>query len=111
MIWIRSQNKENLVEVNNFSIAEITETDAYGDVLEIVGYTIDCDIQDETYELGEYSTKEKALKVMDLIQDRIVKIKTVKLLENKIPNEIISVIGNKIDEYVFQMPQDDEVQS
>lgn len=105
MIWIRSQKGTSLVEVSHVKICEALSNG------KVSGYTIDYDTPDATFELGKYSTKEKALKVMDLIQERIVRIKTVKLLENKIPNEIISVIGNKIDEYVFQMPQDDEVQS
>lgn len=103
MIWIRSQKRTSLVEVDHVKICDALKNG------KITEYTIDYDTPDATFELGRYSTKEKALKVMDEIQERIVRIKTVKLLEDKIPNEILKVVGNKIDEFVFQMPQDNEV--
>ena len=77
MIWVRSQNKEVLVEVENLAI--FSKEGSY----EIHSYT-EC--------LGKYSTKEKALKVLDKIQ-----------------RAIISQLCD-INRIVFQMPQDDEVE-
>lgn len=76
-LWIRSQDKETLIKCNSFSLTidnRIITKYKYVD-----GY--------EYYEcLGTYSSKEQALKVLDLIQ---------KELEMNLD--------------VFQMPQDSEV--
>ena len=59
-MWVRSQNKEVLINANGVRIV-------YEDT-----YCIVCDYYDgELYYLGEYSTKEKAMKVMDMIQNAI----------------------------------------
>lgn len=79
-IWIRSQNKEKLVNVNEIEI---------GIIHEIVFY----DISGDNIFLGDYSTIEKALKVLDMIETHLEE------LEYKFSNR----------EVVFQMPQDDEV--
>ena len=60
-MWIRSQNKKVLINANNIRIISDSRS-----------YDIICDFYDgEYYYLGEYSTKEKALKVMDMIQNAI----------------------------------------
>lgn len=62
-MWIRTQNKESLVNVDNFSIVQ----DDYS-----YFYLINSDVGDnEYYELGEYKTKERALEVLDEIQKAI----------------------------------------
>ena len=59
-MWIRSQNKEILINANGVRIV-------YEDT-----YCIVCDYYDgELYYLGEYSTKEKAMKVIEMIQNAI----------------------------------------
>ena len=76
-MWIRSQDKEMIINC----------------------YTLEIDLGDgksicsNGYVLGTYSTKEKALKVLDMIETHLEE------LEYKIHNR----------EVVFQMPQDDEV--
>ena len=97
MIWVRSQDKEILVETSNFRICEGWLANG-----KVKYYTIDVDVPHEepfTFEIGKYSTKEKALKVLDKIQEAIV------------PKLIIDVDGRveKNENMVFQMPQDDEV--
>ena len=60
-MWLRSQNKEMLINANNIRIISDSHS-----------YDIICDFYDgEYYYLGEYSTKEKALKVMNMIQNAI----------------------------------------
>ena len=76
-IWIRSQNKENLINANKIQIADVHNI--YKNAI----------WGDDTL-LGEYSTKEKALKVLDMIQ-------------REINNEYIR------DYMVFQMPLDSEI--
>ena len=77
-VWIRSQDKEILVECNVLKLK-------YTSVNNI--FYIYADSKGEKVYLGGYSTKEKALKVLDRIQLLIVQ----------------GFCG------VFQMPQDDEV--
>lgn len=87
MIWIRSQNKEVLIECKEVHIFGWDAT----------SYRIDS--RESNYILGEYSTKEKALKVLDMIQERIGNIENIKSNQCMVkPNFLI-----------FQLPQDDEV--
>lgn len=54
-MWIRSQNKKILIEVCNLDIDDINQ------------------IWDGSSLLGKYSSEEKAVKVLDEIQDLIYK--------------------------------------
>lgn len=60
-MWIRSQDKEILIFTRKFFINEVLKDG------EIVWYSIDSG----SIELGVYSTKEQALKVLDLIQEKL----------------------------------------
>ena len=94
-LWIRSQDKETLVECDRLSIEKINYWKKINKV-----YVLNEDDDLNTYWkfiikandiiVGSYSTKEKALKVLDMIQ-------------REINNEYIR------DYMVFQMP-DDEVE-
>lgn len=104
MIWVRSQDKEMLVEASNFRIFEGLDKG------KVSYYTVDIDSDlpqhPFTFELGRYSTKEKALKVLDMIQEKIT---------NRLKNELLVHVTTRSDlayingSAVFQMPQDDEV--
>ena len=74
-MWIRSQDLYTLIKCERLSIRQC-------------GGENYCVIGDECVVLGEYSTEEKALKVLDEIQKRT---------EYLYPK-------------AFQMPQDDEVE-
>lgn len=78
-MWVRSQNKEVLVNVNDVCFFKIKK-DSYQ--FRCYGYG------DDYYILGEYSTEEKALIVLDMIE------------------KVSMYSGNTL----FQMPQDDEVE-
>lgn len=75
-MWVRSQNKEVLIDVKFVSIGH-TDIRGIGNVK-----------IDEIYncKLAEYSTKEKAMKVLDALQCRIA----------------------RSESGVYQMPEDDE---
>lgn len=74
-MWIRSQDLYTLIKCERLSVRQcITQKH--------------CVIGDECIVLGEYSTSDKALKVLDKIQKQIEYSYTE----------------------VFQMPQDDEVE-
>ena len=90
-IWVRSQDKKNLTEASTFRICEGFRGG------KIAHYTIDTDVQYNEFsiELGEYSTEEKALKVLDMIQGLI----------------LYTYYGGTEPKKLFQMPQDDEVEA
>lgn len=75
---IRSQDKEILINFNNSPLIKIMEANG--------GVMIICSDTYETFVIGYYSTKTKAIKVLDMVQE--------------------SYINGHID---YQMPQDSEV--
>lgn len=112
---IRSQNKEILVNFNVSAGIEIAE----GTTKTVVtSYITGC-----SYLLGEYSTKEKAMKVLDMIQEVYADAELTQMTvpnigkmfaeapaskENKLLVEAIEkTLMNKM---VFQMPEDSEVE-
>lgn len=60
-MWIRSQNEIVLVNVNDICFYKVNKNI----------YQFRCYGYGNYYILGEYSTKEKAMKVMDMIQNAI----------------------------------------
>lgn len=113
---IRSQDSEILINLNTLAGIEITK----GPVkTTITSYTTGC-----TYLLGEYSIREKAMKVLDMIQEaygdseytkyvipevcRILSMKP-KTEENKAhAGELGEMLKNGM---TFQMPEDSEVEA
>ena len=90
-MWVRSQNRMQLQNVNRLVIEQF-EIGIY-----IVG---------NGCTLGIYSTKEKALKVLDEIQHSI-------MTEHQFYTEDVNCIGKYFTkEYkeIYQMPQDEEVE-
>ena len=89
-LWIRSQDKETLMKVNRIDIDDNS----------IICYDNDYHCS-ETY-MGQYKTKERALEVLDEIQENIVKQGQVIILtdERGIPN------GSKFFSYVYEMPKE-----
>lgn len=113
---IRSQNKEVLVNFNVSSGIEIAEGTTK---TVITSYTTGC-----SYLLGEYSTKEKALKVLDMIQEAYADAKLNEILlpdvckaANKSQQEKENTSTAKdirnafMKKMVFQMPEDSEVEA
>lgn len=112
---IRSQNKEILVNFNVSAGIEIAEGTTK---TVITSYITGC-----SYLLGEYSTREKAIKVLDMIQEAYADAELIPMTvpnigkmfqeapaskENELLAEAIGkVLTNKM---VFQMPEDSEVE-
>ena len=89
---IRSQNKELLVNFNVSAGIEIKE----GNTKTVVtSYITGC-----SYLLGEYSTKAKAMKVLDMIQEAYERYEYEKVFKT----------GLTLFE-TFQMPEDSEVEA
>ena len=99
-MWLRSQNKEMLINANNIRIISDSHS-----------YDIICDFYDgEYYYLGEYSTKEKALKVMNIIQRQIVsRSESYEIVRPVLESDPFEPYWKK-REVVFQMPKDQEVE-
>jgi len=70
-IWIRSQDKETLIQTEciNFE-TQWDDAKGYSAYNAITGETV----SETEYLLGEYATRERALAVLDEIQDRIYDI-------------------------------------
>lgn len=95
-MWIRSQSKDALVNINFMRIIND------GDFCLICGATTDgCD-----YELGIYSSEEKALKVLDEIQDAIEDTGYYRI--DNIGHGTYA-LGKGVQ--VYQMPQDEDVEA
>ena len=77
-MWIRSQNGEYLINTNYFEIEGYANSPMFD---------IDARVEDRWETLGTYSTKEKALKVLDEIEETMC-------------------CGNEF----YQMPENDEVE-
>lgn len=113
---IRSQNSEILINFNTLVGIEITE----GPIKTIItSYITGC-----TYLLGEYSTKAKALKVLDMIQEAYADAKLNEILLPDVcksasesqrgkDNTLIAKTIRKdfMKKMIFQMPADSEVEA
>ena len=89
---IRSQNKELLV---NFNVSAGIEIEEGTTKTVVTSYITGC-----SYLLGEYSTKAKAMKVLDMIQDAYERYEYEKVFKT----------GLTLFE-TFQMPEDSEVKA
>ena len=91
-IWIRSQDKDDLF---------------YAKIVEICKRKNDYVVLLNGIEKGRYSSKEKVIKVIDMINEKIEMNEAIKIIGNIGLNYLES---NGIHyNFVFQMPQDDEV--
>lgn len=98
-LWIRSQDKEELVKINKaISIEEIEDTTKYLKDFGDNHYFI----QSEDWILGAYKSKERALEVLDEIHDAIAKNEAFVLYSN-IGN--VSVMSKEVFRPVYKMPQ------
>lgn len=90
-MWIRSQSKKQLVNANELYIG-----------IRVKYYFISTG---KGVDLGTYASEEKAIKVLDMIQDFEIRHQANLLLAiYREPN------GNAEENMVFQMPQDSEVE-
>lgn len=94
-LWIRSQDKENLIQPTRLFIAFDKNIATWDGNIMI--------------DLGNYETKERALEVLDEIEERIMLINTINLAKdrdsliaykNALTEEKIKGLG-----YPYQMPK------
>lgn len=99
-MWIRSQDSKRLLKVRNIVMKEYNE-----DIHEI-DYFIIYSVEDRlSLELGTYSTKEKALKVMQQLENQCNTVEEFKA--QGIRGD--SKSNYRLMKFVFKMPIDDEV--
>lgn len=98
-MWIKSQNRDVLVNVNDICFYEVNIDSKIIYQFRCYGYG------DDYYILGEYSTKEKAMKVMDMIQNAITgtRFEFTDIVRD------CDLAGIEIHN-VFNMPKDEEVE-
>ena len=107
---IRSQDKTILVNVDN--AFNIVIRDINGAAAIYAGSSSSC------CNIAEYSTKAKAMKVLDMIQEAYTNEKVAQILSyglRMVPTEEINEAGKIIknaiqSSTVFQMPEDSEVE-
>ena len=93
-MWIRSQDKTRLLKVNYVRVNGNCVEAIHGDML--------CTL------IAEYSTEEKALKVLDMIQEHINSGGRVFCIDQQKGDfGYTATFEKKLG--VFQMPQDEEV--
>ena len=96
---IRSQNKELLV---NFNVSAGIEIEEVTTKTVVTSYITGC-----SYLLGEYSTKAKAMKVLDMIQDAYSEYQIMLNFSVSYLHEF----KEKTDGFaIFQMPEDGSVE-
>lgn len=101
---IRSQDRECLYNLNTISGLTYQETHDYNRGKEVnTNHEICIDYGGLADSIGVYSTKEKAIKVLDMIQDAYTQYGTIK-------EGLGNVHGAFNFPKCFQTPQDSEVQ-
>lgn len=91
-LWIRSQDKESLLKIENISIDN--ENWVLGNLISDDNKCI-CDY----WKLGHYETKERALEVLDEIQNKINLI----CIGNNFGSPMIDL---KNPVYIYEMPKE-----
>ena len=100
-LWVRSQDKEKLLKCNDIAISNnvINERESIKfKGYKIVGYF---DKNTEYEILGTYETKERAIEVLDEIQDRMLNSAFAKKINGL--GEELDLIPNTI--LIYQMPE------
>ena len=87
---IRNQKKNLLLLIENSIVIDIDSENS-----------VCMEFPNETYVIGKYSSKEKAMKVLDMIEREYVYCERCRTRGEE---------ANCIPAYAFQMPQDNEVQ-
>lgn len=116
---IRSQDKRILINMNNVSSIEMGDNEL----------RIFADNGEAIYDLGEYSTKTKSMKVLDMIQEAYMEYKSGEIVGNGLAGSaytgsyntkesvahgiaVLKGYGNEIRKSIlFQMPADSEVEA
>jgi hypothetical protein len=97
---IRSQDKKSIINFNRLDTVRLSRYLEKGVIREHYQTDVFYDTAETFGVLGTYSSEEKALKVLDMIQEHALELHFSKI----VPDRCGQIYGN-----VFQMPQDSEV--
>jgi len=107
-MWIRTQDKTQLLNVDKIVIGIKNQTGKELDITQntLHGIYIDC-----YTELGTYKTKERALEVLDEIEEALINGKMSLALVNGLGLSTDKSFNDEIKEYikdalVYQMPKE-----
>ena len=101
-MWLRSQSKDVLVNINEVCFYKMKKDSKFIYQFRCYGYG-------NYYILGYYSTEEKAMKVMNLIQRQIEsRSESYEILRPVLKSNPFEPYWKK-REVVFQMPKDEEL--
>ena len=93
-MWIRSQDKEFLIKVDNVNLGLDVNTNELNRLFTFVGGAV------TSFTLGTYNSKERAIEVLDEIQEGMIKNAVAKVVDSEkqyiIPNPVI----------IYQMPEE-----
>lgn len=107
-MWLRSQNGEELINSSRITIESDFNNCYYNENYKKISgkhWFIRADIV-----VGAYSTKEKAMKVMDLIQRQIVsRSESYEIVRPVLKSDPFEPYWKK-REVVFQMPKDEDIE-
>ena len=98
-LWIRSQDRESLVKVDNLYISVGNYICYYVEK----GKEVPNTYYRPSGELGRYATKERALEVLDEIQELFIKKDIVKSELNK---DGLTMVSMPITCIVYEMPKE-----
>ncbi len=93
-LWIRTQNKEQLIKVDNIFID-------YVDDVQNVGKTIYL-IMNNSIVLGYFDIKDNAIKVINEIHEKLINLQTLYLY----PDAYRTVLKRKNLDCVYQIPEE-----
>ena len=116
---IRSQDKMSIINFDNIDTIW-AKTDEDKGIEEHYETSIQyfCGGEETMGTLGFYSTEEKAIKVLDMIQDAYARCESTRTLSNGTMVDLAGKFNKKQSDdfindhratFVFQMPQDEEV--
>lgn len=94
-LWIRSQSKEKLVKIENIYIS-----DEIRDGRAIMG----CNSAFINQDLGTYATKERALEILDEIENFKDALTIINLSDKK--NDLIIATVEKLNSFTYKMPKE-----
>lgn len=92
-LWIRSQDQQVLKKADNLDIYTV-----YGRGIDEHDYYV---IEESGTDVGEYETKERAIKVLDEIHQRLIDMQSLEIIGDIAPN----MMKRELD-CVYQMPEE-----
>ena len=109
-LWIRSQNKEKLVKVNELSLydSNILKNDFV--LNDKPNYSNISIIANDNYNLGSYKSKERALEVLDEIQKLIYPKNIIKYNDSPLTQGEISQLRKTFKNTPMTIIQNDRIE-